>query len=503
MDLLLGIDIGTTSVKAGVFSIGGECLSVAHQDYILQTPAVDQVEIDAEIYWRATISVVKQVLGSGNISSHDISGIGVSSQGETLVAVDALGNPVFPAIVWLDKRAQIQAEDLKPHLENDVYHHTGIPDINPTWTACKIAWLKDNQPEIYQKTAKFLLVQDFIIFKLTGRFVTDGSVSSTTMLYDIVSHNWWGDALDLIGLEPEKLANISNPGNIAGDLTPAAAEILGLPSGVPVVLGGMDQAVGAVGAGNIVSEMVSETTGGALAIQVTLNRPDLDPTHQVPVYLHSVPDRYLFVPVCDTGGMALQWFRDVFNSAEFDQAKKDNQNIYDLLTRSAAEVPAGCEGLIMLPHLMGAFSPEYNAQARGAYVGFTLYHKKNHFTRAVLEAVAFMLRRNLELIKKSGIEIQEIRSTGGGAASRLWRQIKADVCQIPVVTLKNNDTALMGDAILTAVAAGFYSSPEDAVLKMVTISEKLSPIPENSVIYENVYQDYCRLNDVLDPYFRR
>ena len=502
MDLLLGIDIGTTSVKAGVFSVAGECLAVANQDYVLNIPAVDQVEIDAEIYWNATISVVKQILNTGNITKQDITGIGVSSQGETLVAVDDAGNPVFPAIVWLDKRAKEQARDINSKLEKIVYQYTGIPEINPTWTACKIAWLKENEPSVYRKVSKFLLVQDFIIHRLTGRFKTEGSVACTTMLYDINAHGWWSDALDVIGLDPGRLAELSKPGKIAGNLTPTAAEILGLASGIPVVLGGMDQAVGAVGAGNIVPEMVSETTGGALAIQVTLNKPDIDPTQQVPVYLHSVPDRYLFVPVCDTGGMALQWFRDVFNSAEVEQAQKEGKNVYDLLTKMAEEVSAGCDGLIMLPHLMGAFSPEYNSQARGSFVGFTLYHQKPHFIRAVLEAVAFMLRRNLELIQKSGIDIKEIRSTGGGAASQLWRQIKADVCQIPVVTLQNNDTALMGDAILAAVAVGHYSSPEEAVRQMVSTAEELLPDSENIAIYDKVFQDYCQLNDILDPYYR-
>ncbi len=502
MDLILGIDIGTTSVKAGVFSVAGECLAVAHQDYALNTPAVDQVEIDAEIYWNATISVVKQILNPGNITKQDIVGIGVSSQGETLVAVDKNGIPIFPAIVWLDKRAQKQAKELELHLGEIVYAHTGIPEINPTWTACKIAWLKENHPDVYNEVDKFLLVQDFIIHRLTGRFITEGSISCTTMLFDIVSQCWWEDAYKAIGLDPARLAEISEPGEVAGKLTVKAAATLELSSGIPVILGGMDQAVGAVGAGNIVPEMVSETTGGALAIQVTLTRPDIDPTQQVPVYLHSVPDRYLFVPVCDTGGMALQWFRDVFGTLEEEQAAKEGKNVYDLLTDMAGEVSAGCEGLIMLPHLMGAFSPEYNSQARGSFIGFTLYHKKNHFTRAVLEAVAFMLRRNLDLIQQSGIEIKEIRSTGGGAASQLWRQIKADVCQIPVVTLQNNDTALLGDAILVAVALGFYDSHEEAVQQMVSPAEKILPIPGNGSIYEKVFQNYCQLNDILDPYFR-
>jgi sugar (pentulose or hexulose) kinase len=502
MNLLLGIDIGTTSVKAGVFSAEGLCLGVSRQDYHLNTPAIDQVEIDAEVYWNAAIAAVRQVLKSEGVDPDKIVGVGISSQGETLVSVDKTGKPLFPALVWLDKRAGIEAQDLKPELEPTLYQHTGIPEINSTWTACKIAWLKRNRPDISKNVYKYLLVQDFIVHRLTGQFITEGSISCTTMLYDIVSHRWWPEALDLIGLSPGDLAEISNPGEIAGTITHQAADILGLSPGTPVVLGGMDQAVGAIGAGNIVPEMVSETTGGALAIQVTLMNPDLDRTHQVPVYLHSVPDRYLFVPVCETGGMALQWFRDVFCFEEIERAQREGKGVYDLITKLAEEAAPGSEGLIMLPHLAGAFSPEYNPHAKGTFVGFTLYHRKPHFVRAVLEAVAFMLRRNLDLIQKSGIDIKEIRSTGGGAESRLWRQIKSDVCQIPVVTLANNDTALLGDAVLAAVAVGLYNSIEEAVQTMVSIADKLTPLPENIDLYDKTYQKYCQLNDVLDPYFR-
>jgi len=502
MNLLLGIDIGTTSVKAGIFNTAGKCLGVSYQDYQLNTPAVDQVEIDAEIYWNSLISAVGQVIQNKGVVVKEIIGIGVSSQGETLVSVDRSGVPLFPALVWLDKRAVAEAQELAAILGSTLYQHTGIPEVNPAWTACKIAWLKRNQPQVYKNVAKFLLVQDFIVHKLTGQFITEGSISCTTMLYDIVAHCWWPEALAAIGLDPERLAEISQPGDQAGLLIPQAAEILGLPAGIPVVLGGMDQAVGAIGAGNIVPEMVSETTGGALAIQVTLTRPDLDPTGQVPVYLHSVPDRYLFVPVCETGGMALQWFRDVFCAEETDQARKEGKPVYDQITKLAEDVSPGADGLIMLPHLVGAFSPEYNPEARGSFVGFSLYHRKPHFVRAVLEAVAFMLRRNLDLIRKSGMEIKQIRSTGGGAASLLWRQIKADVCQIPVVTLSNHDTALLGDAVLAAVSVGLYSSIGEAVQNMVSIADTVTPRSENIPVYEKAYQQYCQLNDVLDPYFR-
>jgi sugar (pentulose or hexulose) kinase len=502
MTLLLSIDVGTTSVKAGVYNAEGKCLGLSRQDYQLSTPAVDQVEMDAEAYWAAASAAVSEAIKADGISPQEIAGIGVSSQGETLIAVDRSGIPLCPALVWLDKRAKAEAQRLQEELGAGLYAHTGIPEVNPAWTACKIAWIKNHQPDIYGRAFKFLLVQDFIVHKLTGHFVTEGSISCTTMLYDIVAHHWWPDSLSAVGLESSKLAEISRPGEIGGPLLPRAAEVLGLPSGIPVILGGMDQAVGAIGAGNIVPEMVSETTGGALAIQVTLSEPDLDPTGMVPVYLHSVPDKYLFVPVCETGGMALQWFRDVFCAEEIEQAQREGKSPYDLITGLAEGVQPGAEGLIMLPHLVGAFSPEYNPQARGTFVGFTLYHRKPHFVRAVLEAVAYMLRRNLDLIRRSGMVIKEIRSTGGGAASRLWRQIKSDVCQLPVVTLVDHDTALLGDAVLTAIAVGLYKSPEQAVQTMVSIADKLLPSAENTAIYEYAYQRYCQLNELLDPYFR-
>lgn len=502
MTLLLSLDVGTTSVKAGVYSAEGRRLCVSHQDYRLSTPAVDRVEMDPEGYWSAVVAAVKDVLSADGVMPSEIAGIGVSSQGETLIALDQVGTPLCPAIVWLDKRAGKEAQDLSRKLGADLYDRTGIPEVNPAWTACKIAWLKANQPSVYQKVHKFLLVQDFIVYKLSGNFVTEGSIACTTMLYDIKAHRWWPEGLDAIGLDVGLLAEISSPGKIGGQLSQQAAAVLGLPAGIPIVLGGMDQAVGAIGAGNIIPEMVSETTGGALAIQVTLDRPDLDPTRRVPVYLHSVPDKYLFVPVCETGGMALQWFRDVFCVEETSQAKREGKNPYDLITRQAEGIAPGADGLVMLPHLVGAFSPEYNPHARGTFTGFSLYHGKAHFIRAVLEAVAYMLRRNLDLIQQSGLVVKEIRSTGGGAASRLWRQIKSDVCRVPVVSLADHDTALLGDAVLTALAIGLYRTPDEAVGKMVTTAETILPSPENSTRYESAYQRYCQLNDSLDPYFR-
>jgi sugar (pentulose or hexulose) kinase len=503
MPLYLGIDVGTTSVKAGVFDHLGRTLALARRDYTLDTPSVDQVELDAELYWQASLEVVRRCLTEPEVSSDSVSAIAVSSQGETTIAVDAQGLPLHPALVWLDNRARQQAIELGERLGAEVYPRTGIPGVNPTWSACKILWLAQEEPRVFEAAHKFILVQDFIVHRLAGVFATDGAVACTTLLYDIVRHAWWDRALEAVGLTPSRLSEIHRPGTIAGELTASAAEALGLRSGIPVVLGGMDQSAGAVGAGSITPEIISETTGGALAVQATVSAPDVDRSQRVPVYVHSAPDRYLFVPVCDTGGMAFKWLRDTFGQLEMDQAARSGGDAYDLLTSEAEDVPAGSDGLLMLPHLTGAFSPEYNPAARGVFYGFTLFHRRGHFVRATLEAVAFMLRRNLELIQQAGVKGQELRSTGGGARSRLWRQIKADVCGLPVLTLGNPEAALMGDAILAAAATGAFATLDEACREMVAIGESLNPDPQSQAAYQTSYRDYCELYDALAPLFRR
>lgn len=497
----MGLDIGTTSVKAAVFDSSGECRGLANQGYALVTPSVGRVEIDAEQYWRSARAVVLDVLRRGSLPPDSIEAIGVSSQGETTIAVDVAGEPLYPALVWLDNRAKAEARELADSLEPDVYARTGIPSVNPTWTACKIAWIREHEPDVFSQTHQFLLAQSFVVHRMTGRFVTDGGVACSSLLMDITSHQWWGDALQATGISAHQLPTLEKVGAIAGGLTRNAAEALGMRRGTPVVLGGMDQIAGAVGAGNLKPEIISESTGGALTIQVTIENPGLDAEARTPVYLHALPGKFLLDPVCDTGGMALKWFRDVFGEMEIERGRLEGKDPYDLLTELAEHVVPACEGLIMLPHLAGAFSPEHDPEARGVFYGFTLAHKRAHFVRAVLEAVAFMLRRNLEVIVEMGIHVSEIRATGGGARSHLWRQIKADVCNLPVVSLKHDDTALLGDAMLAAVAVGRFPSLFEAAEAMVKLGERVDPRRAISEIYDRSYHRYEELYGALAPLF--
>jgi xylulokinase len=500
MKILLGIDAGTTSVKSGLFNADGQCLAVARQEYQLSTPHANWAELDPEIYWQACIATTQKVFQqTGNL---DVDAVSVSSQGETMIALDAYGKPVYPAIVWLDNRAEHEATDLAKKFAAEVYERTGIPEIIPTWTACKILWLKQNEPDAYSRADKFMLVQDYLIYRLTGEYTTNDSVSCTSLYFDITRGHWWDAVLREIGIGEKNLPRLVPPGEVIGNVSAEASAQTGLPQTTKVVGGGMDQSVGAIGAGNIRTGVVSETTGAALTIQVTIPSPDVDKHKVIPVYCHSVPGEYLFVPVCPTAGMAYKWFRDTFAGMEVARAEREKSDSYDLLSALAEAVPPGSDGLVMLPHLMGAYSPDPNPAARGSFTGFTLSHTRGHFARAILEGVAFLLRKNLEVLQNAGVDITEIRSTGGGARSPLWNQIKSNVCNLPVVTLKNEDTALLGDAILAGVAAGVFRSIADGCAQMVDLRDKIVPDLQ-AANYFAVYQRYCDLDQTLNDYFNR
>jgi xylulokinase len=505
MGLLLGIDAGTTSLKVAVFADDGSPLAVTREEYRLQTPEPHRVELDPMTYWHALVRAVRQALGAAAVDGGEVSAVAVSSQGETVIPVGDDGTPRGPALVWLDNRAAAEADELAGRFDiSDVYAATGIPAINPTWTASKLLWWKRHEPALYD-SSRFLLVEDFLLHRLTGRFVSEGGVRCTSLLYDIRSHGWWPPMLEFLELPAERLPELETPGSVVGTLRAAAAAELGLSPSARVVAGGMDQGAGAVGVGNVRSGIVSESTGGALTLQASIARADGDRTRRTPVYVHSAPDRYLYCPVCPTGGATLTWFRDHFGEPEVGPlmaaGQEPDRDPYDVLTGLASAVQPGAEGLIMLPHLSGAFSPEYEPLARGVWFGFTLAHGKGHFVRAILEAVAYMLRRNVELLADAGAVAGEIRSHGGGARSRLWSQIKADVCGVPVTTLQGEDAAIRGDAMLAGVAVGAFADLDQACQAMVRELERFLPDPRTASIYEAGYRRYVELFEALRPAF--
>jgi len=501
--VFLGIDAGTTSLKAAIFDLGGQLLAIDRQEYQLVTPSPSRVELDAEVYWEACCRAVRNAISKSGLDAEGIKALAISSQGETLIPVDRVGTPTRNAIVWLDNRAVEEAHLIGRQFEvEQAYRTTGQPEAVPTWPACKILWIRRNELQVFARTARFLLLEDYLLYRLTGQFVTEYGLQTSSLMLDIQNKRWWEPMLDFIGVPPDRLGRLMEPGQVVGPISKKGAEATGLSTGTVAVTGAMDQALGAVGAGNIVPGIVTETTGGALAILVTLDKPRFDPQCRIPCHYHARRDTYCLLPWGQTAGMALRWFRDQFFHLETQVARDNGLDPYDLMTQMAELVPAGCDGLTVLPHLEGTACPEFNPAARAVFCGATLRHTKAHFVRAIMESVAYMLKKNLDIVEELGVTVDEVRSMGGGARSDLWLKIKADVLQKPVTAVEVEEAACLGAALTAAVATGFFADLEEGVSQMVCLRETIEPARDHREAYHDGYSRYLELYDRLAPMFR-
>jgi sugar (pentulose or hexulose) kinase len=502
MTYFLGVDAGTTSMKAAIFDGEGHLKALDRQEYTLITPAPNVVELDAGVYWDACCTTVRSVLKQSGIAPEEIAALSISSQGETLIPLDANANPTRRAIVWLDNRAGEEADLIKQQFDADtIYRVSGQPDVTPGWPCSKILWLRRHEPEVFARSNKFLLLEDYLLYRMSGEFATSTSLETSSLYLDIASRTWWQPMMDLIGITPQRLGCLVEPGTVIGKLSPQGAQQMGLTPRTMAVSGGMDQAVGAVGAGVLSAGPVAETTGSVLSVAVAFDQPVVDPKRMLPCHTHAAAGRYLLLPWGQTAGMALKWFRDQFYPAESQASRQEGQDPYDRMTAEAAQVPAGSDGMVVLPHLEGAFSPEYNPRAKAVFFGAALRHTRAHFTRALLESIAYMLKKNLDLVEGLGIPVVEVRSLGGGARSPLWLHIKADVLQKPVVTLETEETACLGAALIAATATGTFKSLEEGVARMVRVHERIVPSSDHLQIYQKSYADYLELYDRLAPMF--
>ncbi|MGQ9515314.1 MAG: xylulokinase [Thermoproteota archaeon] len=502
MSYFLGVDVGTTSTKCVLFDKEGRVIASSRSEYEVSMPRPDFVEVDGEVYWKAFREALAKVLKESKSNSKDILGIGVSSQGETFIALGEDGKPLRRAVVWLDNRSKEEAKLIVDNFGvDDIYHITGQNDVIPTWTATKILWMRRNEPTVFRKVHKYLLLEDYMIYRLTGKFITDYSIACSSLLFEISRRRWWKEILDFIGISEDQLPELRPSGSFAGYVAQEAARETGLHTSTVVSTGAYDQAANAVGIGNIKPGIVTETTGGALAVVATTDSVILDPKRRMPCHHHAVQGKYFLQPWCQTAGAILKWYRDNFGLQEVEEARKIGADPYDLLTLEASKINPGSDGLILLPHFMGAASPEFNPGAKGVLFGLTLYHGKAHVIRSIMESIAYMLRRNIELLEDLGVKIQEVRSTGGAARSSLWNQIKSDVLQRPVLTVHTEETAALGVAMLASVATKAFSSLDEAIRFMVSIKNRFLPIEANRAIYDKQYRMYLELYKSLERFF--
>lgn len=463
MRYLLGIDVGTTSLKAVVFDENATPVKSITKDYTLEVSG-DFVEFPAEEYWR----IFSEALSEAR-SEFEITAMSIDTQCETMIVTDTDGNALTKAIVWLDNRAGAQADKIRAHFgEQRVYEATGQPEVTATWPACKLLWLKENQPEIWTKIRRVFLLEDYLLYRLTGRFVTQKTLQSSTIYFDIRKGEWWAEMLDFIGLDPAVLPEIKNSG-----------EIIGSCGSMAVSTGAIDQIAGAIGAGVIKPGIVSEMTGTTMVLFVPSEKiPAYHPESKIPCHA-SYDGKYCLLSWTPTAGIALKWFKNNFcEGLSFRQ-----------LDELAETAPAGSAALTFLPYLCGSTMPKYNPDARGAFYGLTMEHTRAHAVRSILEAVACMLRSNLEYL---GLTVSEIRAMGGGAQSPLWCQMKADMTGKQIVTLKNDETACLGSAILAGVASGVFDSVESACGKAVAVHKTYQP---GDTDYTECYRRFCELEE--------
>jgi len=497
-ELLMAIDLGTSNIKVAIFDLNGKEVSFKVIEHDLFTPSNGIVESNAEIYWKELVKLIKNILNNTAISIEKIVAIGTSSQGETIVPIDKKGKPLRNAIVWLDSRSSEEAKDIANCFDSkSLFKMTGQPSSEPSWPAARISWIKKNEPDIFSKTYKFLLLEDYIIYKLTGNFYGEASVYNSSYYYDIVKFKFIKSMLDYLGIDEEKLPEIKKPGTFVGNITKKVSKETGLKTTTKVVIGAMDQICGAIGAGNIKKGQATETTGSAFVMVITTGKPIFDNITKLPCMLHAVPGLHTIMPYSMTGGMVLKWFKDNFCQNDIKKSKKNNLNVYDLLAKLAGEVPVGSEGLLMIPHLAGAYFPECNPKARGVYFGIGLNHSKGHFIRAIIEALGYMMRRDLEAVYNLGIKVDKVVSTGGGAKNILWGQIKADICGIKIEVPEYTETALLGAAILAATEINVFSSIEEAIKKFTKIRHVFLPNSCHKEVYDRNYKKYIRLYESL------
>lgn len=501
MSYLLGIDVSTTATKALVIDENGAVVASAGDEYEFFTPRPLWAEQNPADWWRACVNVVRAVVEK--IPPAQISGIGLTGQMHGLVMLDADGNVLRPCIMWNDQRTAKQCAEITERAGGikNLLRLIGNP-VLPGFTAPKILWVRENEPQVYGRVAHILLPKDYLRYKLTGAYATEPSDASGTALLDVAHRNWSDELLGALELPRAWLPEVYESPVVSATLSADAARETGLLPGTPVVGGGGDQAAQAVGTGIVREGIVSATLGTSGVVFASSDSYRLEPNGLLHAFCHAVPNKWHLMGVMLSAAGSFRWFRDAFGAAEQEQARREQRDVYDILTQQAAHAPAGCEGLIFLPYLTGERTPYPDPHARGTFFGITLRHRQEHFVRSVLEGVAYGLRDSLELMRALGLNISQVRASGGGARSELWRQILADVFDSEIALVNITEGAAFGAALLAGVGAGVYPSVEDACARTIRVTDSVKP-GENVGVYQQYYQVYRGLYPALRESFQK
>ncbi len=497
MSYLLGIDVGTTSTRALLIAEDGTLVASDATEYPLSTPRPNWAEQDPREWWAAACTSIAAALAEAGIDGSEVAGVGLSGQMHGSVFLDESDEVIRPAILWCDQRTARQCDTITETVgEDDIIAETLNPVLTG-FTAPKIVWLRDEEPHHYTRVRRILLPKDYVRLRLTGEYATEVSDASGTSLLNVPDRRWSDVMLDGLEIPREWMPRVYESPEITGTITTEAAEATGLVEGTPVVGGGGDQAAGAVGNGIVSSGVVSVSTGTSGVVFAHLDEPVMDEKLRTHTFCHAVPDKWHVMGVMLSAGGSLRWMRDTLCGAEGEVADEMDVDPYTIMTDEAARAPVGSEGLVFLPYLTGERTPYPDPDARGVFFGLSLRHQKAHMIRAILEGVAYGLQDSFEIIEAMGVDISEVRASGGGARSDLWRQIQTDVTGYPHTVINVDEGPAYGVALLAAVATGAYDSVQEACAATIRTIDAPEVNCDNHELYSKYHQLYQELYQQL------
>ena len=494
-ELLIGIDVGTTSTKSVLFDAQGNVLIQAAQEYPTAYPEPNGAEQSPFDWWRATCHTLHELFADGRFDPADVAALGVSSQAPTLTPMDAAGDVLHPALIWMDRRSEPQCEWLRTHIGQAEFAAISGGRIDPYFLAPKLLWYREQRADLFARTKCILQANGYIVYRLTGTLTMDSSQGGLSLLFDGRRELWSDKLLAELKIDPAILPPVSRCPQIVGEILPSAAEECGLVAGTPVIAGMVDGTAAAVEAGVTEPGDAVEMTGQSTVLMVCSSRP-----YQGDMLFplgHAILDRYLVVGAQVASGGSLRWFRDQLGEPESSAAKERNVDAFDLLARLASTSPPGANHLVFLPYMYGERSPIWDTDARGVFFGLSLATTKADLIRAVMEGAAYGLRHNLDAAADAGFPARKLACVGGGARSQLWNQIKADVLQRPVHVPKTATGAPLGDAIVAAAAVGLYGDVKSAVLGMTSSGVEYQPNADLAEVYDALYDVYLGLYPAL------
>lgn len=503
MAYVIGVDCGTSGTKTVLFDESGKVIASKTIEYPMYQPKNGYAEQDPADWSNAMINTIKAVMTQSGVSKDDVKGVGISGQMHGLVMLDKDGNVLRKSIIWCDQRTANEVEEMNQKLgEKKLIEITANPALTG-WTAAKILWVKNNEPDIYEKCAHILLPKDYLRFILTGEFATEVSDASGMQLLDVPNRCWSDEVLSALGIDKILLGKVYESCEVTGEVTAKMAELTGLKSGTIVVGGAGDNAAAAVGTGVVEDGKAFTTIGTSGVVFAHTSNISIDPKGRVHTCCAAVPNSWHVMGVTQGAGLSLKWFRDNFCNAEKETAALMGLDEYYLMDKEAETVPVGANRLLYLPYLMGERTPHLDPDARGTFFGLSAMHTKKDMLRAVLEGVSYSLRDCVEVFREMNINVSDMMACGGGGTSPLWRSMLADLYNCPVKTVASKEGPALGVALLATVGAGIYSSVPEACKAVIKTDKTQEPIENNVPEYEKYYQLYREIYPALKASFKK